>query len=563
MQFAYGAAEPIEGLKAFEEQLRLAHQYRNKLVEIELERRRRVRELLAQHQDPTLAEQEAQLADRLEALRAQIKAARKAVRGKAAAGTADLEKEARAVRAELREVRSRLREERRRVAHDPVVKVEIHAIDQWAREAAKQARAEFSARGLYWATYLTVEKAAERARRGKQDPRFRRYTGEGSVAVQIQGGMPWEELFGGRDTRIQVEPVPPEAWREKGRRRRARMCRTVARLRIGTNPDRTPRWLVVPFWMHRPMPAGARVKWVFLQRRRQGLRWRYTLLFTVELPSEQILEPAPPIACGIDIGWRLTQHGLRVAYLVGEDGHEEEVILPRSWLDAMQKVDRLRSIQDVQFNEMRDALAAWLKDREIPDWLRQETETLPQWRAASRLARLAELWSERRFEGDEAIFQRLWAWRRQYRHLYEWMSELRANLLGHRREIFRVFAARVAKRYRFACVEEMDLREVAMLGEAESPTDVPAPPRYYRAVAAPSVLRQCLASALRKRGGQLVQVDPGYSTQECHACGHINRFDASAQLFHRCDKCGALWDQDRNAALNLLRRGSGAKVVTQ
>lgn len=559
MRYVYGAVPPRpEHVAILEEQLRLAHQYRNKLVEIELERRRRVRELLDRHQDSELSAKAEELAGRLEELRAQIRAARQKARSRAAAGTAPLEAEARAVRAELAEVRKRLREERRRVAHDPVVKMELHAIDQWAREAAKEARAEFSGRGLYWGTYCLVEHAAERMRRSKDDPRFRPFTGEGAIAVQLQGGLPWEELFSGRDTRVQIDPVPPEAWREKGRRRRAKLCKTIARLRVGSNEDRSPRWIEVPVWFHRPMPDGARVKWVYLHRRRKGLRWVYELHFAIELPSERILDPAPPLVCGIDFGWRKVPAGLRVAYLVGEDGHEEEVVVPESWLQAMEKVRRLRSHQDLHFNEMRDRLAAWLSGREVPDWLREATAGLSQWRSPGRLRQLAEVWAERRFEGDEEIFQRLWAWRKQDRHLYTWASDLRAKLIGHRREIYRVFAARVAARYRYVCLEAMDLREIAERGEAEDEAPMPAPLGDLRRMAALSLLRQCLASALRKRGGQLVEVDPKHTTLACHVCGHINRFDAESKVLHRCEHCGTLWDQDRNAAINLLRRGAGA-----
>ncbi|WP_460038633.1 zinc ribbon domain-containing protein [Thermaerobacter litoralis] len=558
MRYVYGAASPRpEHVAVLEEQLRLAHAYRNKLVEIERERRRRVRELLDQYQDPGLAAQAEALAQRLEALRSQIRTARQASRSRAAAGVADLQAEARAVRKELAEVRKQLREERRRIANDPVIKTALHAIDRSSREALKEARADFSRRGLYWPTYGLVEQAAERMRRSKADPRFRAFTGEGTIAVHLQGGLPWKELFSGRDTRIQIDPVPPEAWRERGRRRRAKLCKTVARIRIGSNPDRSPRWIEVPVWVHRPMPEGARIKAAYLQRRRQGLRWIYALHFAVELPSARILDPAPALACGIDLGWRKVQDGLRVAYLVGEDGYEEEVVLPGSWLQAMEKVWQLQSIADLHFGAMRDRLVAWLDGREVPDWLHAATAGLSQWRSAGRLRQLAEVWAERRFHGDEAIFEQLWAWRQQDRHLYTWASDLRAKLIGHRRDIYRVFAARVAARYRYVCVEAMDLRKMAELGEAEAKDSAPAPTRTLRHMAALSVLRQCLSSALRKRGGELVAVDPKDTTRTCHVCGRINRFVAGSMVLHRCEHCQTLWDQDRNAAINLLRRGTG------
>lgn len=302
MQYLYGADVPREGLEEFDTQLRLANEYRNRLIEIELERRRRVEQLLSQHQNAELADEVNRLATRLEELRQAICAERQRARSRKSANTKELEREAKEVREQLREARQRLREMRRTVLHDPVVKDELHRIDIWARDEVRKARSKFSKeKGLYWGTYMIVEQAVDRARRSKRPPRLKKYTGEGSIAIQIQGGIPWEEIFNGKDTRIQVDPVPPEAWLEKGRCRRAKMCRTIARIRIGSNPDRTPKWLEIPFWMHRPMPTGSKVKWVKVLRRRQGLRWKYYLLFTIELPSERILEPAPPLACGIDV----------------------------------------------------------------------------------------------------------------------------------------------------------------------------------------------------------------------------------------------------------------------
>ena len=44
-------------------------------------------------------------------------------------------------------------------------------------------------------------------------------------------------------------------------------------------------------------------------------------------------------------------------------------------------------------------------------------------------------------------------------------------------------------------------------------------------------------------------------------CGHVDRFDAASMVLHRCRRCGTLWDQDRNAAIVLLRRGTGVKAA--
>ena len=38
-------------------------------------------------------------------------------------------------------------------------------------------------------------------------------------------------------------------------------------------------------------------------------------------------------------------------------------------------------------------------------------------------------------------------------------------------------------------------------------------------------------------------------------CGVVNRWDQAAEIRHTCDACAATWDQDENAAQNILVRG--------
>jgi len=55
-------------------------------------------------------------------------------------------------------------------------------------------------------------------------------------------------------------------------------------------------------------------------------------------------------------------------------------------------------------------------------------------------------------------------------------------------------------------------------------------------------------------GGQLIQVNPRGTTQECSRCGEqVNKtlFDR----IHECPSCGLIMDRDLNAALNILARG--------
>ena len=73
-----------------------------------------------------------------------------------------------------------------------------------------------------------------------------------------------------------------------------------------------------------------------------------------------------------------------------------------------------------------------------------------------------------------------------------------------------------------------------------------------RVLVAVSELRSILAHTCAREGVALVTVPAEYTTVDCSRCGSRERFDAAAELRHRCGACGSEWDQDANAARNLL-----------
>ena len=55
-------------------------------------------------------------------------------------------------------------------------------------------------------------------------------------------------------------------------------------------------------------------------------------------------------------------------------------------------------------------------------------------------------------------------------------------------------------------------------------------------------------------GGQLIQVNPRNTTQNCSQCGELVKKTLSDRI-HECPYCGLVLDRDHNAALNILARG--------
>ena len=57
------------------------------------------------------------------------------------------------------------------------------------------------------------------------------------------------------------------------------------------------------------------------------------------------------------------------------------------------------------------------------------------------------------------------------------------------------------------------------------------------------------------KAGELVQVDPAYTSQTCAVCQHVDRANRETQAWFRCTACGHTANADHNAAVNILVRG--------
>lgn len=65
-----------------------------------------------------------------------------------------------------------------------------------------------------------------------------------------------------------------------------------------------------------------------------------------------------------------------------------------------------------------------------------------------------------------------------------------------------------------------------------------------------------LAYKLEERGGTLVKVNPAYTSQECSACGTVDKASRESQASFACRHCGFATHADTNAAINILRRST-------
>jgi putative transposase len=68
-------------------------------------------------------------------------------------------------------------------------------------------------------------------------------------------------------------------------------------------------------------------------------------------------------------------------------------------------------------------------------------------------------------------------------------------------------------------------------------------------------LGRFLAYKAQQTGVAFVQVDPAYTSQQCHRCGWIDKKNRRSQASFACVRCGFVGHADHNAAHNIAQRG--------
>jgi hypothetical protein len=274
--------------------------------------------------------------------------------------------------------------------------------------------------------------------------------------------------------------------------------------------------------------------------------------------------------------------GLRVATLLGSDGHCEHLTLPGDLLDKVAFAESLVSARDRIFNaEMpvfertahlwtEEQRGLWKMRRNWRSWKRlarassdlerdhaqyDAREIWVRWKdyrfASPKLDLFCDLpefsvWAEREgLRGDQILLAHLNIWRRKVSHLHDMSASVRSKAARRRQDNQRVWAHRVSRRYRDIVVEDIKIREMAATATVE-----PLGNRTMRAnlrLASPALLLLCLRHAAP---GRVHAVRAAWTTITCTACGQVG--EPTPDLTYVCPHCSEALDQDIAAAANLL-----------
>lgn len=369
-------------------------------------------------------------------------------------------------------------------------------------------------------------------------PRYKRWEGEGIVAVQFQSSNSCtvEKLLAGTDSRARLVG--------NGKHR-------LLYLRVGSE-GREPIFASFPIVYHRDIPAYSRLTWIRVCSRKCGPHTEWSVQFVIDVPFEQKKPLDRHGILAMDVGFRdFGVDGMRVAVGNDSDGNIVELRLPHYLALRHKKVQDLRSIRAKNFNAARDVLCAARKNRNgWPDWLVAETEHAHAWRSEERLSGLIWRWKDKRWDGDGDLYAEMEAWRKQDKHLWTWESAQRSRIIRQRLDIYRNFAHKISTRYESVIAERIDLARLAV----DVANELPDGPRGNRFDAALASLLDSCAIAVAGAGGSWKEVDAKDTTRECSVCGEIEPESVGPSLEHTCSKCGAVWDQDYNAAKVILAR---------
>ena len=594
--YEYGLLDPIEGVETLFEQIRRKHAYYNKKIEIERDRRATYRQIMSSVGDIAALEENLATIDQ-EIIEAKATVA--ATKGRQRNGRVDpeLQQRIKTLAAQAKTQRLLIRNVKAQEKLDPEIAARIKASNKSAKAQQNAARTEARRRrddvpGVYWGTYRIAENAFNDAKKAKPVPRpgkkpkirpkFKYWTGESSVAVQFQKGEPVDDLLGG-DTRAQILSLPDSPNTKPGSRRAGQ--RKLLRLRVASDKKKRPIWGVWPMIMHRPFPEGARAIWAKVFLRKHANRERWCVQITLSVP-DRVARPLEvgesPRFVGIDVGWRkIDDHAIRYAYWAGSDGQRGEAQLdlppkrttvkaryqksvPMSVRDRLEKADAIQSTRGKLQDTMQKALVPQLKSLPLSEALRTRIETIAYWESPAQFAALTFAWRNDRCEGDMQAYTLLAAWQERDRHLWQYETGLRRGALAHRREVYRLLAVKLARRYDVAVLEKFDLRDVAKREEVEDGSRDKRKPNHQRQMTGISIFRLALKSTFDREGGQVVTTPAPFTTLDhaCKdqtvwntACGYRNTWDTASSIMQICGGCGEKVDQDEIAADNLLASG--------
>lgn len=544
--YRYGLRAPLNWDGDCEQQFLLQADLWNALVEIEHEHRVTVRAVAAP-EVAMLREEYETIRQVLDESVGRRSAARARARKKIP--TPELDEEIEDLQRRRAEAAAKLKTATREAytAH----KEHLKALEEARQAKVTAARQQAASRGLYWGHYNAVlasyETARQRALREGTELHAGRPAKRGRLVNQIQKGMTPDELDHGARSEARLGPQHG-GWPNPRFR-----TLTLTVFTSGRGKDHRRRTVTWPIFLDRPLPEDAMIQEIAVHREYRSHCWHWHATFLLRMPDHR--EPPRGGRVAVNLGWRQTTTGLRVATLLrlGET-KPEHVMLPAHIL----ALDECARARQTRRDEAADATAAKLRALDwcgAPDGLREAAQAIFDGcnRVTSRaLARLVGLWPA---DWLTETRTRVVEWRRDDARRWHQASNIRRRAINARKNHYRCEAKRLIGDAAEVVINAHNLSQIV-----DSAT-LPPPVRRLRFLAAPSELRRAIMDYARRRAARVIIAEMPHD--RCAVCGiQFARTVADrAALFWRCSS-GHVVDQDTNYCQLLLgfERPEGARI---
>ena len=460
--------------------------------------------------------------------------------------------------------------ERRRAAyevckaiHKKLPKELAQPINETAKANAKLARQQS---GCFWGNYNAViqsfEVAKSKAIKDGARLQFKRFEGEGRFVNQIIGGMTPEQLLAGSHSQVKLGPVIGQ--NRNGEKRDLTFTAFTGRDAEGKH---TRTEITCKMAYHRPFPAGSVIKAVEVVRKRLNgtNRFKWHACFTVSIEEEKKNHPSTAVV-GINLGWRQIGSQLRVAMAVNSKGKKTELLLPAKLVKKFETAEALESECATKAVEKMH----WLRqlyhecgDQFGQDWKDAATSVLKSPKPS--MERL-EVLSERFLEiDDKDAATEFNTWLHEHRKAVASYIGCRRNAVKWREEIYRCWAAKIAKENYLLSVTDTPLAKMSRTKGGDGlavENALPESARRNRVIAGVYTLKEWLEKQAKKQGG-MMEVIKGKVTQSCCQCLELHEKPINGNQYYTCVHCGAENDVDINAATNCRNLASGEVVETK
>lgn len=588
----YGARKGVSIPPEVDEQLRLAHELREHLVELAFARERAIAAVWAAHSEVAKAERT------VETTQAQLdkllqRAAKERRNGRKRATESELREQI----VEARRARREAIAMARKTKNEAYVTVgpALYEARDAERAARKAAYGEFvQSQGLYWATFNNVHRkhvladrrvAVKRKQGLPAQLRHHRYDRTGRIAVQLQResnkpertaellctpASPWWGVL-----RLpEVAATDPEGWDGLSRAEQRRRGRASIAVRVYSREDGSPFLWEIPVQIHRPLSTGAEVLAAEVVITRVATERRVSVNLTTRTRAAP--GRAGPIVA-VDIGWRAMPDGsLRVGYWraskraaqpvrvpehlagvlhVDASRREGEIRIPASWRQLQRRAARIQSGRDKDLDRIKERTATQLKRHpQLAEALDLAPADVLRWRSPARMVSLGRRLEE--LGRAPKLREQIRAWARHDRRLWQWEANEREQLALRRRDAYRAIAALLTRTWPHVLLETRFVSDVTRRPRSEEiDTHQAEHARAAAKLAAPAELADVIRTAATSRGGTVTEIDPALTTRRHHTCQQAvqSETNTAASAMVECRHCGVAFDQDQNAAINMLR----------